>query len=253
MCSLWLWVLRMAPDGDLGSFDGEDLEIAAEWEGESGKFIESVNARGLIDIEQHGMVVHDWGDYATHLKAAERKRIQRQKKRERDAVSQDVTGQSRDVTGQGSKKRHVTLTDRPTDQKEPTRPDRPKDIGSRRNTTMFPKEESLLDLPVISDKGHSGGGIFHVTQPMVDQWQKTYPTLDVMGELRKALQWTLDDTGRRKTKRGARKFLGGWLGRAQNQGRGRTPERPKTNRELAEQGAREIEQERKEGRGGLFS
>jgi len=74
-------------------------------------------------------------------------------------------------------------------------------------------EPPVLKLELIPKDGH-----FQITQTMVDQWSKSYPAVDVMGELRKACQWCIDNPTKRKTKRGAKKFLGGWLGRCQDRG-----------------------------------
>lgn len=45
----------------------------------------------------------------------------------------------------------------------------------------------------------------------------------MLGECRKALAWIGADASRRKTARGMKRFLVGWLGRAQNSGRARGP------------------------------
>lgn len=57
-------------------------------------------------------------------------------------------------------------------------------------------------------------------QPKLDEWQSCFPALDVLGEVRKARQWLLDNPGRRKTANGMTRFLFGWLERSQNRGKG---------------------------------
>ncbi len=107
ICSLWTWTLRMAPDGNLSSFDTDDIELAAGWEGKPGAFMESIVERKLLDKIPGGYACHDWQDYSGSLKAAERKRRER---------AMSVTRQSRDshatVVGLS---RDVTQNDRPTD------------------------------------------------------------------------------------------------------------------------------------------
>jgi hypothetical protein len=90
LSSLWTWTLRMAPDGNLSSFSEEDIEIGAEWEGPPGKLIDVLVKRGWIDQIDGGFEVHDWREYARHLKAAEWKRQERERK-ERKRVSSDVS------------------------------------------------------------------------------------------------------------------------------------------------------------------
>ena len=129
VAALWAWTLTMAPDGELSSFDYDDIEIGAKWKGEAGAFVRAAINRKLldkIDGDAANLKCHDWEDYAQHLKAAQRKREERARKREK---SQDVTGRhrtsqdaeevSQDVTpGEGG----VTGTDRPTDQTDQTDP-----------------------------------------------------------------------------------------------------------------------------------
>jgi uncharacterized protein YdaU (DUF1376 family) len=54
-------------------------------------------------------------------------------------------------------------------------------------------------------------GTWAPTQEMVAEWIETYPSLDVMAQLRRARQWCIDNVDRRKTKRGMRGFIGRWL------------------------------------------
>lgn len=128
LCTLWTWVLQMAADGDLSSFDADDIELGIEFEGEAGAFIAAAVKYRLLDEGEHGLFVHDWTEHATHLKAADRKRKEREKKRRQraddDTKSQDVPGMSPGchVTGQDKEpmSRGVTLTDRPTDRTDQT-------------------------------------------------------------------------------------------------------------------------------------
>ena len=130
LSAFWLWVLRFAPDGDLGNFDRDDIEDAALWSGEPGAFVDAAIARNLIDLEPNGeMRPHNWNRYAGSLKAAERKRKQRM----RDKVSMpDVTGQIVTVTGQ-SRDGHGNVS---RDQTRPdqTRPDPLKKIPKKSPT-----------------------------------------------------------------------------------------------------------------------
>lgn len=83
-----------------------------------------------------------------------------------------------------------------------------------------PKQSS----PVVLMFPTTGAGPkqWALTKDKLDEYQTTYPDLDVMAECRKALQWLNDNTSRRKTATGMTKFLGGWLMRTQNRGKGRS-------------------------------
>jgi len=53
------------------------------------------------------------------------------------------------------------------------------------------------------------------------EWTGAYPALDILAECKKAKAWLdADEThGRRKTANGMKRFLAGWLNRAQNTAR----------------------------------
>lgn len=58
-----------------------------------------------------------------------------------------------------------------------------------------------------------GGSEYTVTAAEVAEWTLTYPDKDVPGELRKMRQWCLADPARKKTPKGVKKFVTGWLAR----------------------------------------
>ena len=62
---------------------------------------------------------------------------------------------------------------------------------------------------------------WHLTADKLAEYQTTFDTLDVLAECRKARQWILDNPAKRKTGRGMPAFLGRWLTRAVDSGRGR--------------------------------
>ncbi len=58
-------------------------------------------------------------------------------------------------------------------------------------------------------------GQWELPERKLDEYQSTYADrLDVAAEMRKAKQWLADNKGRRKTARGMKSFLTGWLNRA---------------------------------------
>lgn len=102
LVTLWMNVLRHAPDGNLVDWTPSDIEDYAEWDGAPGELVEALVVCEFLDRKNGVISVHDWSEFATHIKAAQRKRNERErKKREADlaiAESQDVTG--RHVTSQ---------------------------------------------------------------------------------------------------------------------------------------------------------
>jgi hypothetical protein len=59
---LWLWAAQNRPNGDLG-VDEEDIEIAARWTGENGKFLSCLVDLRWIDRDEDGYSIHDWEEH----------------------------------------------------------------------------------------------------------------------------------------------------------------------------------------------
>lgn len=76
-------------------------------------------------------------------------------------------------------------------------------------------EPPILSIPLIKKDGE-----FEIVQDDIDQWQETYPGIDVKQTLLRIRQWSVDNPSRRKTKTGIRKHVSMWLGREQDKARG---------------------------------
>lgn len=63
------------------------------------------------------------------------------------------------------------------------------------------------------------GTEYAVSENDVVTYQQLYPGIDVSQELRNIQAWCLSNPKNRKTKAGAKRFLNGWLSRAQNSAR----------------------------------
>lgn len=57
-------------------------------------------------------------------------------------------------------------------------------------------------------------GTYEVLQSSIDTWSNAYPDIDIGVELNKVVAWL--DSNPKKTVNGCKKFLNGWLNRAQN-------------------------------------
>lgn len=62
------------------------------------------------------------------------------------------------------------------------------------------------------------GSEFAVSQVQCTEWQGLYPAVDVLQQLRNMRGWLLSNPDRRKTKRGIKRFITGWLSREQDRG-----------------------------------
>lgn len=81
-----------------------------------------------------------------------------------------------------------------------------------------PSEPVFISLPL------NDGSEFSVTEALVTEFESLYPAVDVRQELRNQRGWLLAQPRRRKTRRGIRRFVSGWMCREQGRaGRTRSP------------------------------
>lgn len=59
---LWLWAAVNRPDGFLSGMDWEDVELAADWQGEEGAFLKCCDGMWL-DQTETGFALHDWSEH----------------------------------------------------------------------------------------------------------------------------------------------------------------------------------------------
>lgn len=57
---LWMWCAQNRPNGMLAGMDAEDIELAAQWGGEEGKFFKVLLELRWIDETPDGHVLHEW-------------------------------------------------------------------------------------------------------------------------------------------------------------------------------------------------
>jgi predicted phage replisome organizer len=73
-----------------------------------------------------------------------------------------------------------------------------------------PSPEVFIQLPL------NDGTMYDVTRDYVEEKKKLYPAVDVEQELRKMRGWCDDNPANRKTARGVKRFINGWLTREQD-------------------------------------
>lgn len=58
------------------------------------------------------------------------------------------------------------------------------------------------------------GSLFTPDNDFMDLMCQAYPNIDIPAEFRKMAAWCVSNESQRKTKRGIKKFINGWLNRA---------------------------------------
>ncbi len=73
------------------------------------------------------------------------------------------------------------------------------------------EQEVFISLPLVT-----GSGSFDVTIRYLNSLRPLYPAIDIEQEFRKMYAWLDSNPKNRKTARGIKRFITGWLGRAQD-------------------------------------
>src|ERR1019366_7374908 len=60
---LFLWVADNRADGNLAGLSDEDIELAADWNGEAGAVVLALAEVGFLDGPVDSRIVHDWQDH----------------------------------------------------------------------------------------------------------------------------------------------------------------------------------------------
>lgn len=60
LLQLWAYAAKLRTDGDLSGMNTEDIELAADWDGEDGALVSVLVEVGFIDHGDNGYALHDW-------------------------------------------------------------------------------------------------------------------------------------------------------------------------------------------------
>lgn len=80
---------------------------------------------------------------------------------------------------------------------------------------------SAFDIPL------NDGSYYNVPQENITVYKRLYPAVDVEQALRNMIGWCMGNPTRRKTRRGVKRFITGWLSGDQDEGKTRRPSQPK--------------------------
>ena len=90
------------------------------------------------------------------------------------------------------------------------------------NNSTEPQAPSVLSFQLVD------GTEFEIFQSDIDEWQDAFPNVDIIQQLKAIKVWCKDNPQKRKTRRGARRFVTGWLDKEQNRGGNRRPPQTQT-------------------------
>jgi hypothetical protein len=205
---LWIATQKNAPRGDIGKYDDEAIAIEVDWEGEPSALIDALVETGWLDrCPTHRLVVHDWHAHAPRY-------IHGIVTKQGGFLTQDADYSQRLQSA-------TTVRDCTKGQRNVTKPNQNKPLAASAACPETPRASSGPEPdeePLLAFACDGPTPTWSLLPSHVAKWSVAYPNLDVLAECRRAWSWIDDNPERRKTAKGMRKFLGNWLGRAQDRG-----------------------------------
>lgn len=64
---LWLWAAHHRPSGDLSGLPDDEIESAADWNGDEGVFVSAMVSARYLDGDSGGYQIHDWQEHQPWL------------------------------------------------------------------------------------------------------------------------------------------------------------------------------------------
>jgi hypothetical protein len=203
---VWGWANSNLTDGHARSVTPVRLDCVAGVTG----FAEAMADAGWLVIEAAGLTFPKfevWNSQSAKRRILATKR-KRQERFDRPHSVPPGSRSRRDRSVTREEKRRVREDASASSCPEPAEP------ASGQLATIDPP---VMTFPVVGTDGRE----WPLTAAKLAEYRASFPGVDVPAELRKARQWCLDNLAKRKTWGGMPKFLGSWLGRAQDRVGGR--------------------------------
>lgn len=95
---------------------------------------------------------------------------------------------------------------------------RTKDVGNRTEDITICAEPETVSAPPVIELPLNDGTLYPISQEQCQEWAGLYPAVNVIQQLRQMRGWLDSNPTKRKTIRGIKRFVAGWLARTQDKG-----------------------------------
>lgn len=223
LLELWSWADEQSQDGHIRDVPVTLLRhICASLDA---AFLQALSRVGWVRVEADHMTFTNFDRWMGRSAKARLSHARRQREHRHNQHAAPC-GDDDDGTGvTPDRHKNVTTEQNRTEESRgmnsPTTPSCPETSATSSGphpAAAPPPSPTVLTFPTDGNPKS-----WDLTEAVVAELAAAYPSLDVLAEARKALAWVQADASRKKTARGMRRFLTGWLGRAQDSGRGRKP------------------------------
>lgn len=206
--TVWHFTGRFTPQGNIGKYTDQAIEAWVGWDGKPGELIAAlVDSRWIDRSETFRLLVHDWQQHADN---ATKLALKRAKLTFCYDTVETVSRHCGDTVQQNTTPSRLP---EPVPEPEPEPETKAKTSTAASAAPALDRSGTPILLPMVNGKD------WPVIVEDCLAWSKAYPGVEVDVELLKAREWLLSHPQNRKTPRGMRKFVTGWLGRAQDRSR----------------------------------
>ena len=231
LLQLWAYAAKLRTDGNLSGMSAEDIELAAEWDGDEGVFASALLDVGFLDQGEDGYCLHDWAENNPWV-AEEKARSEQARKNAKARWNKNGKAKAQSggnapsdpeqCNGNAGAMQAQSGGNAPSPKPSPTpsckedslRSPSSSELAGQASESAVPSPPASLDsvigLPLNTGDEHQ------VTQGEVELWRDLYPAVDVMQELRNMKGWLMGNPKKRKTKSGIGRFIQAWLAKEQD-------------------------------------
>src|SRR3990167_4085097 len=207
---IWLFTLKNAYLGDIGKYTDEEISFGIEYEGDQNSLISAlVDTRWLDRDDTHRLIIHNWKE---HIPQYLRRKAERNK--EEFPIANHITP-CLDMTNHS-----LATASQKIDMAPLVKPNltysnqtKPNQTKPKKNFCSEPENKTedflILTFPTVGDSKE-----WDLYNSKIQEYQESYPSLDISAQMKLALQWVKDNPAKRKTAKGMPKFLNSWLSRA---------------------------------------
>lgn len=205
---LFLWTAANRSDGDLSGMSNEDIELAADWQGEPDALVPVLAEVGFLDGSAGERKIHDWAEHNPWAAGAEDRAESSRwaalcKRYGRDGAAERMPDYA-------VRMRPACKPDAPLPSPIPSPSPKAEPKQERCPEPQADSEPPAIFLPLNT------GPEFAITPAKVAEFAELYPAVLIMAELRKMRGWLLNNPTKRKTKGGILRYVNTWLAKEQD-------------------------------------
>jgi hypothetical protein len=226
---LWSYATSERTNGVLDGMSAQDIADEVDYTSDAAMLVATLVDLRLLDSDSGIYSLHDWADHqpwvahtderSAHARANAHIKHHKDGKHSAIVAACPLCYQHADsMRTAPHSMRAACAPCAPSPSPSPSISDLDHDLREEKKAVGGAPLVAATAEPAIVSIPLNTGAEFPVTQPDVDAWSKDYPAVNVSQALVQMRNWCLAKPERRKTKRGVKAFVVGWLGREQNRG-----------------------------------